>query len=75
MRKYKVIIQVLINNEIKQFRYFDQPLSEVMRFLQMKEFEGFEIVSMTFQYIRTEKELEISEEEKSQYALNFQNNI
>lgn len=75
MRKYKVIIQVIMNNEIKQFKYFDQPLSEVMRFLQMKEFEGFEIVSMTFQYIRTEKDLELSEVEKKQYALNLQNNI
>lgn len=71
MRKYKVIIQVLMNGELKVFKYFNQPLSEVMRFLQMKEFEGFQIVSMSYQYIKDSTE-ELSDDEKTQYALNLQ---
>lgn len=73
MFKYKVIIQALVGNEIKVFKYYDQPLSEVMRFLQLKSFEGFEIVSMTISFIKPESEAELTEEEKKQYALNLQN--
>lgn len=73
MRKYKVILMALINNEVRVFRYHNQPLSEVMRFLQMKEFEGYEIVSLSIQYMKEVLEKELTEDEKTQYALNLQN--